>query len=174
MLDRHALTLCLTLCLALAGPIVPGPALAADDDPAAPIAAIYQRASGGNHGGQFVWVKRADRARWLSRGLAAAWSKADARTKKDDQKPPGFDPISNAQDPGVRAPQVAVKRHDARSALVAVSFVGWGEAPRRQTVLYDMVREGSLLGKPRWAIDDIRGSIDGKDWSIRRVLAGWK
>jgi hypothetical protein len=145
------------------------PALAADDDPAAPVTAIYERGSGGNHGGQFVWLKKKDRARWMSRGLAAAWNKADAKTKKGDQKPLGFDPISNSQDPMIRAAQVVVKRRDANTAIVAASFVGWGEAPHRQTVLYDMVRE-----KSRWAIEDIRGATDGKDWSIRRLLAEWK
>ncbi len=162
MLNRRYLLICLAALLPL-------PALAADDDPAVPITAIYERANGGGHGGQFVWVKKGDRARWFSKDLAARWNKAAAKTQKGDQAPLGFDPISNSQDPAVRAPKVSVKRRDANSAIVAVSFVGWGEAPQRITVVYDMVRE-----KKRWAIDDIRGTMDGKDWSVRALLAGWK
>ncbi len=173
MFDRR------TLCLSLANALLVSPALvsfawAADDDPAVPIAAIYERASGGGRGGQFVWLKRADRARWLSRDLARQWNKAAAKTAKGDQAPPGFDPVSNSQDGGVRAPKVTVRRRDTGSALVSVSFVGWGEAPKRQTVLYDMVWQGSVLGKKHWAIDDIRGTIDGKDWSIRQIVTNWK
>ena len=170
MIDRRAFTLALMATLA------PLPAVAQSaDDPAAPIAAIYERAGGGGHGGRFVWMKNGDRKRWMSRGLVSLWNKAAAKTKKGDQAPLGFDPISNSQDPGVRAPRVTLKRRDANSATVAVSFVGWGEAPQRMTVIYDMVRERNLVrSASRWLIDDIRGTVDGKDWSVRQLLLNWK
>ncbi|MBV9555436.1 MAG: hypothetical protein JO254_00005 [Pseudolabrys sp.] len=75
----------------------------------------------------------------------------------------------------MRAPRVSLKRRDANTATVAASFVGWGEAPQRITVIYDMVWEKSLVrSRSRWAIDDIRGTMDGKDWSVRALLANWK
>jgi hypothetical protein len=35
----------------------------------------------------------------------------------------------------------------------------------RMTVRYDLLRE-----RGTWKIDDIRGTVDGKEWSIRKLL----
>jgi len=151
----------------LAAALLPVPAAAADD-PAAPIVAIYKRATG-DRGGNFVFQTRADRARYFSRELATLWNRADARTAKGDQNPPGFDPISNSQDPMIKDPRVEVRQHGRNSAVVAASFASWGEPPERITVIYQMRRE-----RDHWVIDDIRGTTDGADWSIKKIMRDWK
>jgi hypothetical protein len=77
--------------------------------------------------------------------------------------PPGFDPVSNSQDPLVRAPRVAVEKQDGRTATVAATFRSHDN--ESDTVRYDLVRE-----RGAWKIDDIRGTVDGKEWSLRKLL----
>jgi hypothetical protein len=157
------------------------PALAAPPgSPEAPIVAIYARAAAGNgeNGGNFVYQEKKDRARWLSKSFAKAWNDADAATPKGDETPPGFDPVSNSQNPKVLNVKVEVEKNNGKRATVAASFDSWppgntvGEQranpPKRLTVRYDMVFE-----RGRWRIDDIRGDIDGKSWSIRAILKSW-
>jgi hypothetical protein len=156
------------------------PAAAAPSGPEAPIVAIYARAAAGNgeNGGNFVYQEKKDRARWLSKSFAKAWNDADAATPRGDETPPGFDPVSNSQDPKVRNVKVEVEKNDGKRATVAASFDSWPPGntveeqrvnpPTRLTVRYDMVFE-----RARWRIDDIRGDTDGKSWSIREILKNW-
>ena len=83
---------------------LPHPAFAADD-PAGILTAIYTRAAKGkgDSGGAFVFENRAAKAKYLSKSLIALWAKADARTRKGDGGPVGFDPVTNSQDPDVKS-----------------------------------------------------------------------
>jgi hypothetical protein len=146
---------------------LPLPALAQADPQQALIAAIYNRVSAGKgeNGGQFVWLNEKDRARYFTAGVRKLWHEADARTQEGDQGPMGFDPITDSQDPKVREIKIAVEKQDAQRAVVAASFRSWGGPESRVTVRYDMLRENG-----RWLIDDIRGTIDGKEWSVRALL----
>jgi hypothetical protein len=167
MLNRRSLCVGLTLA------VLPGTALASS--PADPITAIYKRAAAGKgeEGGTFIFLEQRDRPRWLSKSLTALWNAEDRKTPKGDQTPPGFDPVSNSQDPLVREPKVEVEKSDSKTAVVAATFLSrpWkvGEPDARITVRYDMVLENG-----HWKIDDIRGSSDdGKEWSIRAIIKGW-
>ena len=151
--------------------------------PSDPITAIYRKAAAGKgeDGGTFFFIDSKARARWLSKSLAALWNAEDEKTPKGDQTPPGFDPVSNSQDPKVLNVKVALEQSDGKTATVAASFDSWSRGltreeqernapdPRdRVTVRYDMVLENG-----RWMIDDIRGTTDGKQWSIRAIIKGW-
>jgi hypothetical protein len=170
--------------LTLAGLLTVQPALVAAASPAEPIIAIYKKAAAGKgeDGGNFVYQERRDRARWLSKSLAALWNAEEARTPKGDETPPGFDPVSNSQDPKVRNVKVVLEKRDGKRATVAASFDSWPRGrtveeqernppdPRdRITVRYDMVLEHGPKNAI-WKIDDIRGTIDGKAWSIRAIV----
>ncbi len=137
----------------------------AADGPAALITAIYKRASAGkgDSGGQFVWLRAKSRPRWLSASLIRLWAETDAKIAPGDMGPPGFDPVTNSQDPLVRAFAVAVEKHDVKTATVAATFRSYNNDSI--TVRYDLVRE-----RGAWKIDDIRGTVDGKEWSIRKLL----
>lgn len=152
---------------ASAATLLPFPAHAADD-PAAPIAAIYKKARG-DTGGNFVFMEKRDRARYLSRELTALWNAADARTAEGYQNPPGFDPISSSQNPMIKDPRVAVKERGKDTAVVAASFIAWDDKSGRLTVLYDM-----KLERGHWLIHDIRGTVDGREWSIKKIVRGWQ
>jgi len=142
----------------------------AADDPAGIITAIYTRADKGkgDTGGAFVFENKAAKANYLSKSLIALWAKADARTRKGDVGPVDFDPVTNSQDPDVKSFKVAVEKQEADKATIAVTIDGH-QGPRTKpadgTIRYDFVRDAG-----RWKIDDIRGSAEGKPWSIRGLL----
>jgi hypothetical protein len=173
MLNRRSLCFALTLALL-------SHAVFAAASPDAPIVAIYKKvaAGKGEDGGNFVYLEKKDRARWLSASLAALWNAEEAKTPKGDETPPGFDPVSNSQDPKVRNVKVVLEKSDGKSATVAASFDSWSpgltheeqernppDPKDRLTVRYDMVLEHG-----RWKIDDIRGTTDNTEWSIRSIL----
>ena len=89
---------------------LPRAALAAPDDPAGILTAIYTRVAKGkgDGGGTFVIENKAAKAKYLSKSLIALWAKADARTRKGDGGPVGFDPVTNSQDPDVKSFKGAV------------------------------------------------------------------
>ena len=155
---------------ALAASTALAPSLAyAADGPDTLITAIYKRAASGkgDSGGQFVWLSAKSRPRYLSASLTRLWNAADAKVEPGDAGPPGFDPVTSSQDPLVRAPKVAVEKQDGQTATVAATFRSHNN--EAVTVRYDMVRE-----RGAWKIDDIRGSVGGKAWSIRQIVRDWE
>jgi uncharacterized protein DUF3828 len=141
------------------------------NDPVAIINAIYARAAKGkgDGGGAFVIENKSAKAKYLSKSLTALWAKADVHTPKGDVGPVDFDPITNSQDPDVKSFTVAPEKLDAGTAVIAVTIAG-NNAPRGNAadamIRYDFVRDGG-----HWKIDDIRGAVDGKPWSIRSMLS---
>ena len=174
-MTRRHLVLAFAVILALSS------AALAASSAADPIVAIYKKAAAGKgeDGGNFVYQSKQDRARWLTKSLAALWNAEEAKTPKGDETPPGFDPVSNSQDPKVFNVKVVLEKSDGKTATVAASFDSWSPGntveeqrknpPDRLTVRYDMVLENGPKGAI-WKIDEIRGLTDGKEWSIRAIL----
>ena len=135
------------------------------NDPAALLTKLYTAAAKDNAGGSFVNNAK-ERGKYLSKALAALWSKAEAKTK-DDGVPIDFDVVSNSQDPDIKSFDIKTEKQDSGSATLAVTLTG--SQPRKVTaddvIRYDFVRDGA-----HWRIDDIRGSVDGKPWSVRQML----
>jgi hypothetical protein len=102
--------------------------------PADPITAIYRKvaAGKGEDGGNFVYQEKKDRARWLTASFAKAWNEPDAKTPKGDETPPGFDPVSNSQDPKVLNVKVELEKSDGKTATVAASFDSWSRGLTRK------------------------------------------
>ena len=141
------------------------------DDPAGIITAIYSRVAKGkgDSGGNFVVDGKAARTKYLSKSLIALWAKADARTRKGDGGPVGFDPVTNSQDPDVKSFKVAAEKQEADKSSIAVTIESHQPDaranPADKTIRYDFVRDAG-----QWKIDDIKGSVDGQPWSIRALL----
>jgi hypothetical protein len=163
MIDRRTLLLSTAATL-----LVVGNSLAAQvGDPLTIVSAIYQRAIK-EDGGNFLTLEHADRQKYMSKSFTALWKKAE------DNTPEGYvlidaDPVSNSQDPDIKSFKVKQERREANRAIVAATFTESSERVRESkldlTVRYDFVREGG-----RWMIDDIRGTVGGKPWSIRENL----
>src|SRR5437667_10238877 len=148
---------------ALLAAILPRDAGAADD-PAGILTAIYTRVAKGKGDGGGTFVIKAARTKYLSNSLVALWAKADARTQKGDVGPVDFDPVTNSQDPDVKSFKVAVEKQEADKATIAVTIDGHQGSrtkPADGTIRYDFVRDAAP-----WKIDDIKGSVEGKPWSI--------
>jgi len=143
----------------------------AADDPVGILTAIYTRVARGkgDSGGTFV-IQKAARTKYLSKGLAALWAKADARTRKGDSGPVDFDPVTNSQDPDVKAFKVTAEKQEASKATLAVTIESHQrdarQNPADKTIRYDLVQEAG-----QWKIDDIKGAVDGSPWSVRTLLA---
>jgi hypothetical protein len=173
MITRRALVLTGTIGL-LAGTAAGRPALAdpaTPDDPRSILNAIYTRAasSKGDGGGGFVTSDKSARVRNLSQSLAALWLKADAHTPKGDVGPVDFDPVTNSQEPDVKAFTMTTENFNSERATIAVTITGHN-APRKNpadaVIRYDFIRD-----PVRWKIDDIHGADDGKPWSVREMLS---
>jgi hypothetical protein len=155
---------------ALLATVLPRHAAAADD-PAGILTAIYTRVTKGkgDGGGTFVIQTKASRTKYLSSALVALWAKADARTRKGDGGPVGFDPVTNSQDPDVKAFKLAAEKQAADKATVAVTLESHQRRaranPADKTIRYDFVHEAG-----QWKIDDIKGAVDGSPWSVRALL----
>lgn len=143
----------------------------AADDPATILTAIYTRVTRGkgDGGGAFVIDGKAARAKYLSNSLATLWNKADARMRKGDGGPVGFDPVTNSQDPDVKSFKVAAGKQEADEATMTVTIEAHQRDTRAnaadKTIRYDFVREAG-----QWKIDDIKGAVDGTPWSVRALL----
>jgi hypothetical protein len=170
LLDRRHLLAVAFLCAAL-------PALAASG-PVAPVAAIYQRViasfdgkQNNSENGYFIWKNDKARRQYFSARTAKLWRESDRLTPKGDLDPIGFDPVTNSQDPLVRAFDTSIEKQDATSATVLVRISdrpGAITAPApRELIRYDMVLE-----RGRWLIDDIRGTIDS-EWSVRKIMTDY-
>ncbi|WP_316165450.1 MULTISPECIES: DUF3828 domain-containing protein [unclassified Bradyrhizobium] len=168
MIDRRFLLLGLAGVLAAAPLHAQAPA---SSEPVGIMTAIYTRVAKGKgeDGGTFVIEDKAARAKYLSKSLAAQWAKMDARTPKDEVGAIDFDPVTNSQDPDVASFKVTSEMQDGDKATVAVRIRGHRTERKEQAddiIRYDLVREAG-----QWKIDDIRGAVDGKPWSIRALLA---
>ena len=143
----------------------------AADDPTAILTAIYTRVikGKGDGGGTFVIDGKAARARYLSNSLATLWNKADARIRKGDGGPVGFDPVTNSQDPDVKSYTIAAEKQAGDKATMAVTIEAHQRNARTNAadkiIRYDFVLEGG-----QWKIDDIKGAVDGSPWSVRALL----
>jgi Protein of unknown function (DUF3828) len=139
-------------------------------DPVGIVSEIYTRVTKGkgDQGGGFVTDTKAAKAKYLSKPLIALWAKADAATPKDEVGAIDFDPVTNSQDPDVKSFTLATEKLDPDKATIAVTLTSH-RAERvnavDQVIRYDFVHEGD-----KWKIDDIRGAVDGKPWSIRELL----
>src|SRR6185369_8127722 len=149
---------------------LPRAALAAPDDPVGILTAVYTRVAKGkgDGGGTFVFENKAAKAKYLSNSLIALWAKADARRRNGDGGPVDFDPVTNSQDPDVKSFKVVAEKQGIDHAVIAVtidSHQGPSAKPADQTIRYDLVREAG-----GWKIDEIKGAVDGKAWSLRAML----
>ena len=143
---------------------------AAADDPAGIVTAIYTRAAKGkgDGGGTFVIENKAAKAKYLSKSLIALWAKADARTRKGDGGPVGFDPVTNSQDPDVKSFKVVAEKQEADKAVIAVTIDSHQAPPSKpadRIIRYEFVREAG-----GWKIDEIKGAVDGEAWSLRAII----
>ena len=162
MLDRRV------FLLSAAASLLAGNSLAAQaNDPLAIVSAIYRRAIK-EDGGGFLTLEHKDRLKYLSKSFAALWKKAEDNTPEGDVLIDA-DPVSNSQDPDIKSFSVKQERREANRATVAATFAEGSERVREAaedlTVRYDFVFE-----RGRWMIDDIRGTVGGKPWSIRENL----
>ena len=151
---------------------------AAADWLAAPVTAIYQRVVASYDGkqnntenGYFIMKSDKARRRYFSARTARLWREADRLTPKGDVDPLGFDPVTNSQDPLVRAFDTSIEGQDTKSATVVVR-ISEKPGPIAQPAPREFIRYDMVLERGRWVIDDIRGTID-TEWSVRKIMADY-
>jgi hypothetical protein len=80
-----------------------------------------------------------------------------------------MDPVTNSQDPDVKAFRVAANKQGADKATDAVTIESHQRDsranPADKAIRYDFVHEAG-----QWKIDDINGAVDGSRWSVRALL----
>lgn len=145
--------------------IAAAPALAASDDPTAPVRAGYehQAAQAKAREPVPVWNSRA-RDRLFSSRLAGLLAAEDRTVKETGEIGAiGYDPFLNGQDGAVRNLVLKEMSRTNGKAVVQATFRALN---RPQTVTFDMVSEGGA-----WRIADIVGSVEGERLSFLTILA---
>jgi hypothetical protein len=165
--------------VALAFSLALTPALAAGSGPAAPVTAIYKRVvasfdgkQSNSENGYFIWKNDKTRRQYFSARTAKLWREADRLTPKGDESPPGLDPVTNSQDPLLRAFDTSIERQDAKAATVVVR-ISEKPGPITQPAPRELIRYDMVLEHGRWLIDYIRGTID-TEWSLRKMLSDYR
>jgi hypothetical protein len=144
------------------------PALAQGPDPATIVKSIYAKRD--RYGAAAsLQAARTDARPALSKSFAALWKRSDDATPEGDETPPGFDVASNSQGMDVTSAAVSVERRTATRATVVARLTAGApflrHSPAENVVRYDFVREHGA-----WKIDDVRGTIDPKPWSLRAIF----
>lgn len=133
---------------------------AATPGPRAIVDKIYSREGSLN-------LEPEDRHQYFSSGVVALWAKAD--TDSGDGLVIDFDLATNSQGMEVASFKVKTARADATHVTLLVSLTSRGawirHSPLDNVVRYDFIREGG-----RWVIDDMSSTVDGKPWTLRRLL----
>lgn len=164
-MDRRSF--CITGLAMAVGAALPGEARTEVADPGEVVRAIYRRvAAKRSEGGSFlIGTARARRAAF-SRRTATLWEAVERKTK-DEGGAVDFDVVTNSQDPAVTSARVVAEETGAERALVAATLVESRKrsVPADAVIRYVLVREGGS-----WLIDDIRGSVEGKPWSLLEIL----
>ena len=116
-------------------------------------------------------VNASERRALLSKGLLALWAEADAVAikEKDDVGPIDFDVTTNSQGMDIKSFTLRSEPQDGKHAIVVATLVpdNWLRAsPRENDIRYYFVFEVD-----RWAIDDIRGVAEPREWSLREILS---
>ena len=175
ILARRAL---LALVFSLAFSLALTPALATDSGPAARVTAIYKRVvesfdgkQNNSENGYFIMKNDKARRQYFSARTAKLWREADRLTPKGDVGALDFDPVTNSQDPLVRAFDTSIERQDGKSATVVVR-ISEMPGPITQPAPREFIRYDMVLQRGRWVIDDIRGTIDTA-WSVRKIMADY-
>ncbi len=157
----------LFLALACSAAVSSGPAFAADPDPAAIVKSIYAKRD--PYGVAASLEMRAKHRRALSKSLAALWKRSDDSTPAEDEPVPGFDISANSNGREVAGADVKVERQDSKRATVAARLIDAAPMVKHPAsndiVRYDFIRENG-----RWVIDDVRSTIDDKEWSLKGLL----
>ena len=148
----------------LSGPV---PAFAQGPEPAAIVKSIYGKRD--PYGAAAALQLRGPRGRILSRSLAVLWKRSDDATPAEDEPVPGFDIPSNSQSREVARTEVKVERQSASRATVAAKLFS-KEPMMKHPASDDIVRYDFIRENGRWAIDNVRSTIDGKEWTIRGLL----
>jgi hypothetical protein len=150
---------------------IASPALAASDGRADKlVAGLYERILK-NPDLPGFGVKKADR-KLLSKSLGELWDKTEAKRKriKDEMGPLGFDVVTNSQTGDLKSYDLWITELTARGAIVKANFTRgdeYPEAERKDVVEYRLVAENG------WKMDEIRGKVDDKPWSLRELLSNY-
>lgn len=159
---------CVTLGL-IAAAFWPAGAWGSEASAAETVRAIYRRASAGkgDSGGQFLWLKSKDRRLHFTKRTAELWDRADKATARGDQHPPGFDPVTASQDPGLKSYEIVLEEDGPDRARILVRLTGHEQPGKSYASLrYVLLRENG-----RWLIDDMSNATPGEEpWALRALL----
>jgi hypothetical protein len=150
-------------CLLLA----PAQVKAAAPEPLQIVDAIYARVLVKDSRRENFMVNNASgRRKYYTAGMVKLFRDAYAKTPKGDQGPIAVDPITNSQDPQVKAYDAQVERQDRTTATVLARL---SDKPGPIGDTHTDIRYDFKLERGRWLIDNIRN--DGaKEWWLRQTL----
>ena len=140
-------------------------AAGADATPAGMLKGIYREAVKGTGSG---WLEPEQRGKFLSKSLAALWTKSDAKKPPEGEAGPiDFDLTTDTNALELEGFEITVESATPTAAVLAVRLKyrkPYYRPGPRAVVTYDLIHEDG-----RWRIDNFRT----RDWSVRDLLTQW-
>jgi hypothetical protein len=131
---------------------------------------IYKPAPGEDTGAAFG-LDADERRKFFSKATVVMWDKADKKANPTGQDVGAidFDISTNTQGANVKSFVVVSSKTEGKRANVVVKLEldNWiRNNPNDNIVRYEFVQEDG-----RWMIGDVSSSIDGKGWTLKKLLA---
>ena len=139
-------------------------------DPVAIVNSIY-KADPSDSTGMAFGLETNERKKYFSKTTVALWNKADkkANPEGEDVGAIDFDLSTNTQGADVKSHSIVSSKIDGKLANVVVKLEldNWNRNnPDDNIIRYDFVLEDG-----RWMIDNMSSTIDGKGWSLKKLIA---
>lgn len=147
-----------------------GSARSQSPTPAEIINSIYKPQPNSESGAAFG-LDVEERRAYFSKATAALWDKADKQANPGggDIGAIDFDLTTNSQGADVKSFAITRNKVEAKraSVMVKLELDNW----IRNNAEDNLVRYDFVLENGRWIIDDVSSTIDGKRWTLKKLLA---
>ena len=165
MKRRHFLSLALAASLATSLGLAPQAALA-DDSPVSIVTMFYKVSAGkdGKYSGKSIYYQDSIRAKYFSKDLRRTVVAFEKKSREKDGLGLDFDPVTDSQDPSVKALKIEQDGESDGEAAVNASF-GQEGGTQRKVVRYVFVRQDNA-----WKLNNMTSGTGDDGWDLRKLI----
>jgi hypothetical protein len=134
----------------------------ADESPVAIVTLFYKVSAGkdGKYSGNSAYYQDNIRAKYFSKSLRAMADALEKKAKKENGVGLDFDPVTDSQDPSVKALKIEPDGETAVNASFAVEG-----GTERKVIRYIFMREAN-----GWKLDNMTAAARENSWDLRQLI----